>query len=455
MDRKKILLYGVILFVVVMVLGIVKVIIGINEEISTMNGTIIDINENEITLQGKDDTIYTFNNNDIEAKIGDNIAISFTGLFNESVVKQDGKIVEYVTNEIETNNYGVPLEWLDKGIFSQYYILANDKLKDMSLEEKIGQLILGQYSSSSAFDDLEKYKLSGFVFYEKDFKDKTEDEVKNMFKELQSKTKIPLLTAVDEEGGSIVRVSSNSNLREEKFKSPRDLYDIGGYNEIKQDTIEKSIFLKNLGINLNLAPVVDIVSDTSSYIYKRTIGLDAEGTAKYASTVIEASLNTGVSYSMKHFPGYGDAEDSHEGKTYVKDTYEVINNKYLVPFRAGINSGAEAVLMNHNIYTNIDSSNPASISPTIHNILRNELKFTGIIITDDLTMSAAEDIENIYVYSLKSGNNLLITADYDIAFDEIKKAVTNGEISENTINKLTFKILAWKYYKGLMFENQK
>ena len=111
--------------------------------------------------------------------------------------------------------------------------------------------------------------------------------------------------------------------------------------------------------------------------------------------------------------------------------------------------------MNHNIYTNIDSTNPASISPTIHNILRNELKFTGIIITDDLTMSAAEDIENIYVYSLKSGNNLLITADYDIAFDEIKKAVTNGEISENTINKLTFKILAWKYYKGLMFENQK
>ena len=340
----------------------------------------------------------------------------------------------------------------NSGIFSKFSTLAENKVKSMSLDEKIGQLLLVQYPNSGAIDAVKKYKLGGFVFFEKDFKDKSENEVINMIKDVQEASSIPLLTAVDEEGGSVVRVSSNSNLVNQKFSSPRELYLDGGFELIEKDTKEKSKVLNNLGLNVNLAPVVDVSVNSSDYIYNRTLGENTTLTSTYAKTVISASKNSGVSYVMKHFPGYGNNLDTHDGEVIDNRTFSEIETNDLPPFEEGILAGGEAILVSHNTVVNIDSNNPASLSLSVNSLLRNNLNFTGVIITDDLSMGAVSSIDNVVVKALLAGNDLIMVSDYEKSFNEIKDALDSGELSEDIIDEANRRIISWKYYKGLMYD---
>lgn len=419
-----------------------------------LEATVIAIDNDSISVQDNNNIIYTFNNQTINTNIGDKIVIEYTGLLNKNYNIQDNEIIDYTIATIEKNENGIPKSWLDDGIFSQYYILANDKLQELTLEEKISQLLLVRYPDNNPIGELVKYQFGGYLFFEKDFKDKTKKEVQNMMTSLQKSAKIPILTAVDEEGGKVVRISSNPNLVSEKFKSSQQLYALGGFETIKNDTINKSNLLNSLGINLNLAPVVDVSTNPNDYMYERSFGQNTELTSTYAKTVINASKNLGVSYTLKHFPGYGNNDDTHNGITVDNRDYDDIVNNDLPPFKAGIDVGAEAVLVSHNIVANIDSSNPASLSTSIHNLLRNELNFTGIIITDDLAMGAISSINNATIKAILSGNDLIITTDYIESINEIKTAINDGTISEDLIDKLAFRVLAWKYYKGLMFINK-
>lgn len=419
-----------------------------------LEATVIAIDNDSISVQDNNNIIYTFNNQTINTNIGDKIVIEYTGLLNKNYNIQDNEIIDYTIATIEKDENGIPKSWLDDGIFSQYYILANDKLQELTLEEKISQLLLVRYPDNNPIGELVKYQFGGYLFFEKDFKDKTKKEVQNMMTSLQKNAKIPILTAVDEEGGKVVRISSNPNLVSEKFKSSQQLYALGGFETIKNDTINKSNLLNSLGINLNLAPVVDVSTNPNDYMYERSFGQNTELTSTYAKTVINASKNLGVSYTLKHFPGYGNNDDTHNGITVDNRDYDDIVNNDLPPFKAGIDVGAEAVLVSHNIVANIDSSNPASLSTSIHNLLRNELNFTGIIITDDLAMGAISSINNATIKAILSGNDLIITTDYIESINEIKTAINDGTISEDLIDKLAFRVLAWKYYKGLMFINK-
>ena len=322
-------------------------------------------------------------------------------------------------------------------------------MESMTIDQKIKQLLLIRYPENEVSD------IGGYVFFEKDFKGKTKDEVKKMINTLQEKASIPVLTAVDEEGGKVVRISSNKNLVEEKFKSAKELYTQGGLDAINNDVKTKSSVLHNLGLNVNLAPVVDVADDESAYIYPRTIGENAEITANYASSVIKTSKGTDVSYVLKHFPGYGNNSDTHIEEARDERTYEDIINNDILPFKAGIEAGAEAVLVSHNIITSLDEDNPATLSSSVHNLLKVNLGFTGVIITDDLDMGATKDIEKKYLKAVLAGNDLLIVTDYDEAYREIKTGVLDKDISESLIDQATLKVLAWKYYKGLMMENEK
>ena len=225
---------------------------------------------------------------------------------------------------------------------------------------------------------------------------------------------------------------------------------MGGFNKIKEDTITKSNVLSNLGLNLNLAPVVDISTNTNDYMYNRTLGMDSENTSVYAKTVIEASKGTGVSYTLKHFPGYGNNIDTHTGSSVDDRTYDDIMNNDIKPFISGIESGCEAILVSHNVVNSIDSNNPASLSIDIHDIILDKLKFTGIIITDDLEMGAVSNIDDVVVKAVKAGNHMIITTDYKSDIEKVKSNLDNGNLREEDIDKLVFKVLAWKYYKGLI-----
>lgn len=341
-------------------------------------------------------------------------------------------------------------KYKNNSLFGKYYKKSLRKLKNMSIDQKIGQLLLVRYPEEEQKDVLKKYQFGGYLFFAKDFRNKTKDEVISMINDLQAASKIPILTAVDEEGGVVVRVSSNPNLRSERFLSSQKLYELGGFDKIKEDTIEKSNLLKELGLNLNLAPVVDVSTNKDDYMYERSIGQNSDITAEYAKTVISASKGSGVSYTLKHFPGYGNNIDTHTASSIDNRSLDDIEKNDLPPFKAGIEAKAEAILVSHNIVDSIDNKNPASISPKVHKLLRKNLNFSGIVITDDLEMGATKDIEDKSVKAILADNDLLIVTDYLESINEIKNAINNKIITENDLDKKVLKILEWKYYKKLL-----
>lgn len=439
--KKKIgfIILGVVLLFLILFFSLRK-----NNNLSSITGTVVKYSDNVVTIKS-DNNDYTFNVEG-DLKAGDYIKLYYTGILKSDCLNCEVKNFEVVSKENSTSN-------LD--IFKDYYDLANNKLKTLSTDEKIGQLLLVRYPSDKVIEDLKKYNFAGFVFYAKDFKDKSETDVKKMIYDLQKNSKIPLLTAVDEEGGKVVRVSSNKQLVSEPFKSPSELYNIGGLNSIKEDTINKSNILYNLGLNLNLAPVLDVSNNPDDYIYDRTLKQNTSITSMYAKEVIEASKATKVSYTLKHFPGYGNNVDTHSSISVDNRSYDYIKQYDLPPFIAGIDAGAEAVLVSHNIVTSIDKINPASLSLNVHNVLRNDLKFTGVIITDDIAMSALDTYGDTTLKAFKAKNNLIITTDYEKSFNSIKTALSNNTITTDELDELVVKVLAWKYYKGLIIENQK
>ncbi len=456
MNKKKIVAFIGILCVFVVALSITHMLKNSSKEKTrTMNATVLSVQEKTITLQDDNNAIYTFHAKNIDAEVGKEIIIKYTGLLDKDLKVQTGSIVDYKLIPTSNDENETDHKLLDDGMFQTYYTMANNKLKTMTLDEKIAQILLVRYPETNAKEILKQKQFGGYIFFAKDFKDKTKEQVQNMMKQLQEVSKIPILTAVDEEGGAVVRVSSNPNLRSTRFKSSQQLYQEGGFSEIERDTIEKSMLLNDLGINLNLAPVVDVSTDPNDYMYTRSLGENTSLTSTFAKTVIKASKGMKVSYTLKHFPGYGNNQDTHQGSSTDNRTLEEIKTNDLPPFQAGIEAGAEAVLVSHNIVTSIDNNNPASLSANVHNLLRDDLKFTGVIITDDLDMGAVSSIDNATVKAIQAGNDLIITTDYEASIHSIKNALDRGGLSENQIDKLAFRILAWKYYKGLITENTK
>ena len=448
MSKKFFISFSIILiFVVINVWSLINK--NIIVENPKLEGIVLSITDSNITLRDVNHIIYTVNINDADVSIGDNILIEYTGELNKNKEIQNILVEKYSVLTISDDG-SLPDSWQDDGMFSDYYTLAYNKLKTLTLNEKIGQLFLVRHPSENAINDLKKYNFGGFVFFSPDFTRKTKDNVINMISNLQNNAKVPLLTSVDEEGGIVVRVSNNSLLSPYRFKSSQELYSLGGFSAIKEDTINKSKLLNSLGLNLNLAPVVDVSTNENDYMYTRSLGESTELTSQYSKTVIESSKGTGVSYTLKHFPGYGNNVDTHTGSSIDTRTYENLLKNDLPPFKAGIDVGAESVLVSHNIVNSIDSNNPASLSVDIHNLLRNELGFTGIVITDDLYMNAVSSIDDVAVKAILAGNDLIISTDYEKDIHDVKDAVNNGIISESIIDRIAFRILSWKYYKGLI-----
>ncbi len=445
------------------VLGIIISLVSLSsaneskKETGKFSGTVMGFVDDVVTIEDENSVVYTCNATEMNFKVGENVTIEYSGILNENSVIKDCEVLDYevVSSDVNSTDTGIPVSWQDNGIFKDFYVQAYNKLQTLTQDEKIGQLLLVRYPDSNQISTLGKYGFGGYVFFAKDFDGKTTEEVKNMTSSLQKAYKIPILTAVDEEGGKVVRVSSNSKLVPNKFRSPSDLYKDGGFVKIKEDTVEKSKVLNNLGLNLNLAPVVDVSTNASDYMYERTLQENTNLTSTYAKTVVEASKGTGVSYTLKHFPGYGNNPDTHTGSTTDNRSYDDIMKNDIPPFEMGIEAGAEAVLVSHNTVTNIDSANPASLSPAVHTILRNNLKFTGVIITDDIAMGATNGVSDVTVKAILAGNDLVITTDYDQSISDIKKALSNGTLNESQIDKAAFRVLAWKYYKMLIAENEK
>lgn len=336
-------------------------------------------------------------------------------------------------------------------------------LSSMTLEEKVGQLFFVRCPEVNALEDVAACRLGGYLLFGRDFKDSagaylTAEQVREKIQSYQDAALIPLLIGVDEEGGSVARASWNPNLFPGgKCRSPQWLLNhrSGERDVFAEDAWEKSTTLLGYGVNVNLAPVCDVSMDPGSFIYDRTLGLDAAAQADYAESVVSAMAESGIGSVLKHFPGYGDNADTHTGIALDERPMEAFLEGDFLPFRAGLAAGGRttAVLVSHNIVSCMDPDLPASLSPAVHEILRQELDFDGVVMTDDLAMKAVADYAKdgaVAVMALAAGNDLLITGDYRSQIPKVLEAVENGELSETAVEGACRRVLAWKQALGLI-----
>ncbi|WP_431801520.1 beta-N-acetylhexosaminidase [Halobacillus andaensis] len=317
---------------------------------------------------------------------------------------------------------------------------------DMSLDEKIGQMIFGGVNGTGMNADtwklIEEYHVGGLILFGHNIESATQTvDFLNDMKTANRGNPYPLLLGVDEEGGSVTRMPDEG----ESLPTSRL---IGKLNDPEVAFNAGTILgeqMKALGFNLDFAPVLDVNSNPNNpVIGDRSFGDNPEIVTRLGIQTMKGIQSEGVISVIKHFPGHGDTGvDSHLELPQVDKSYEELTKLELVPFKKALSEGADVSMIAHILLPQIDKVYPASMSKeVITGMLREGYNFDGVVITDDLTMGAITDHYNVAdaaVETVKAGGDLLLVAhDPDLVvtvFDELKAAVENGEISEDRIDE--------------------
>lgn len=352
--------------------------------------------------------------------------------------------------------------------------MTEEILSNMTLEEKIGQLFIVNFelldSRKGSFyeftkvtapmrNSLLKYKPGGVVFFSRNIE--TVEQVQNFIIKLQKFSEIPLFIAVDEEGGDVARIANNSNMNTTKFPP---MEEVGKMNDEEYAYNMGAVIgreMKELLFNLDFAPVADVKTNAlNTEIGSRSFGDDPKLVATMVTQVVKGLKDQNVVSVLKHFPGQGDAmEDSHEGAVNVDNDINRLRKVEFVPFKAGIKAGADMIMVSHiSIARVTGSTEPASMTELVmKDILRTELSFDGIIITDAMNMkSVTKDYSAgaAAVKAVKAGADIvLMPEDFEEAYTAVLKAVEEGEISEDQIDDTIRRILTLKMERGIITAN--
>ena len=327
-------------------------------------------------------------------------------------------------------------------------------LSSMTVEEKVGQLFLARCPAENAEEDIIQYHLGGYILFGQDFENRTPDSVRQTLSEYQAASPIPMLIAVDEEGGTVCRISKYPAFRASRFPSPRESYAAGGMEQALSVETEKMHLLKDLGINVNLGPVCDISTDSGAFMYWRSLGQPPEETGRFVASTVNIMKNYGIGSVLKHFPGYGNNADTHTGMARDEQALAELESHDLIPFAAGMEAGCSAVLVSHTIVTAFDETLPASLSSAVHDYIRQQMGFDGVLITDDLVMQAVTDsygAEEAAVLAVLAGNDLLCSTEYAVQYEAVLEAVRSGRIPTEQLDASVLRILQWKKDLGLIF----
>ena len=352
------------------------------------------------------------------------------------------------TEEVLEESKSVKQEEQSQDLFQTYYEQAEELLQIMTLEEKVGQMFLARFPENEVIEEIQNHHPGGYILFGRDFKEETKESMEQKLEQCQQASKIKLILGVDEEGGTVTRVSSYPAFRSSGFQSPQELWQKGKLPAILQDSTEKTKLLKSLGLNMNLTPVADVPTQEDSFMYARSYGRGAEKTAIYVAKLTQRMNQDGMISAMKHFPGYGDNVDTHKEMAIDTRPYETFEKIDFLPFASGIEAKGPCVLMSHNVVTSMDAEKPASLSAKVHHILREELNFSGIILTDDLAMEAVSGYVqsgDAAVQAVLAGNDMIISSDFVAQKQEVLDAVKQGRIKEEQINQAVKRILAWKH----------
>lgn len=330
-----------------------------------------------------------------------------------------------------------------------------EQIKSMSLDEKIGQMLMvgidGYALDDNAREMISTYNVGGIIL----FKDNMENsqqivELINDLKKENSKNNIPLFFSIDEEGGRVTRMPAEIK----KLPSSRV---IGQANDRLLSYKIGSVIaeeIKSFGFNMNFAPVLDIDSNPNNpVIGDRSFGSNEEIVSELGISTMKGMQSKEVVSVVKHFPGHGDTSvDSHIGLPTVDKDLNGLLEFELIPFIKAIENNADVIMVAHILFNNIDPNNPATLSKNIiTDILRDELKFDGVVITDDMTMGAIVEnyqIENAVVSTINAGSDIvLVCHGYENmvkSVNAIKNAVEYDTIKEERIDQSLYRILKLK-----------
>ena len=326
-------------------------------------------------------------------------------------------------------------------------------LASMTTEEKVGQLFLARCDASVAAEHAKTYHLGGYVLFARDFEQETPDSLRNTLSSYRSAAKIPLLIAVDEEGGTVTRASRYPAFRDTAFPSPRICYATGGMAKALENEEEICAFLSDLTINVNLGPVCDITTDPNAFMYSRSLGQDPAVTSEFIAKTVRIMDEYKVGSALKHFPGYGNNTDTHVAIAIDDRPLETLESNDLLPFAAGIEAGCGAIMVSHTFINALDPDLPASLSPKVHHYLRRNMGFEGVIITDDLVMQAITDLYGAgeaAVLAVIAGNDLLCSTDYTTQYEAVLAAVKENRINADTLDNAVRRVLTWKQNLNLL-----
>lgn len=340
--------------------------------------------------------------------------------------------------------------------------LVDETLAGMTLHEKVCQMMFvtpeeltGEDGVTVAGDAtrqaLENYPVGGIVYFAKNLE--SQDQVKEMIDNSQKYSSIGLFVATDEEGGVVNRLMDTVGTT---YIGSMYYYKDDGDETAYENAYTIANDMSALGFNLDFAPVADVWSNPdNTVIGERAYSDDYAQAAELVGNAVKGFNDGGVMCTLKHFPGHGDtAEDSHYSSAYVHRTKEEIMADEMQPFRSGIEAGAEFVMVGHLIVPDIDEV-PATLSYKIATgILRDELKFEGVAITDSFEMESIADnysVDDAVVMSVKAGMDMILQPkNMTSAVNSIEQAVADGELSEDRIDESVRRILTLKESRGLL-----
>ncbi|MBA9084479.1 beta-N-acetylhexosaminidase [Fontibacillus solani] len=354
-------------------------------------------------------------------------------------------------NQEETNSSSEPVD------------PVREQLNQMTTAEKIGQLVLvgmdGVTANANTRELIENYHVGGFIFYKDNITNSEQTlTLINQLKIDNKSSKIPLFLSVDEEGGRVTRLPGD-------FLKAPSAAKIGATGKVEAASEVGAVIgqqLSGFGLNMDFAPVLDINSNPNNpVIGDRSFGDNADVVSKMGVAAMKGLSQQGIVPVVKHFPGHGDTSvDSHIGLPVVEHNMDRLRELELVPFQNAIAEGADVVMIAHLLMPKLDPDHPASFSKAIiHDLLREELGFEGVVISDDMTMGAITKNYNVDEAAVEfiaaGGNIVLVGHEYlkeKTVIEAIKLAVETGEISEETLNSRVYDVLKLKHKYGLSGE---
>lgn len=330
----------------------------------------------------------------------------------------------------------------------------SEQIEKMTLDEKVGQLIIGGISGTSLTAQekelIHTYKLGGFILFSSNLEKPNQSlHLLNELKKENRKNNVPLFLSVDQEGGNVTRLPQLLDIQTNE--------EIGLRNdeELARKTGELlGRQVKAFGFQVNFAPVIDVNNNPNNpVIGDRSFGSNPELVGNLGVEAMQGMQDEQVIPVIKHFPGHGDTHiDSHDQLPVIDKSMDELENIELVPFKEAIEAGADVVMTAHILLPQIEEDVPATLSnEIITGLLREDLEFEGVIITDDLTMGAISndyDLGEAAVQAIKAGVDIVLVAhDYQnvtAVFDQIKKSVLSGELKESRIEDSVKRILLLK-----------